>query len=77
MDVITPVFIEADPTSIIFLILEISIVIPAHDCMDAGGRETQEAKAEAGIHLTAWHDCNGCRIKSGMTMILLVSQLCC
>ncbi len=24
-------------------------VIPADDCMDAGGRATQEAKAEAGI----------------------------
>ena len=24
-------------------------VIPANDCMDAGGRATQEAKAEAGI----------------------------
>ena len=26
-------------------------VIPANDCMDAGGRATQEAKAEAGIHV--------------------------
>jgi len=30
-------------------------VIPAHDCMDAGGRAKQEARAEAGIQeFTDW-----------------------
>jgi hypothetical protein len=34
-----------------------SLVIPVNACMNAGGRATQDAKAEAGIQgLTGWFD---------------------
>ncbi|MBL6999524.1 MAG: hypothetical protein ISR73_06660 [Gammaproteobacteria bacterium] len=57
-------------------VLDLSLVIPAHDCRDAEGRAKQDARAEAGIQSTRspghcpCHPFIGYRIESGMTTLI-------
>ena len=44
-----------------------NIVMPAHDCMDAGVRATQDAKAEAGIHYKSGYSVQWMPACAGMT----------